>query len=149
MQGDCKEAPPPLAMLALEGPPLLWAAPQCVLVFDHNILKVAHALWLDAVVLRARTSAWFLFFFLEFVDIAQLYITRVTFQGDDNIISTAVFAYGGDESSSPSKVFLQGMFHVVFISRARPRLPWSGSFYACDCICTNPQACLPGRRPIF
>ena len=124
VQGDCKEPPPLSADLELEGPPLLWAAPQCVLVFDHNIFTVADALWLDALALRARRSAWPAFFFLiiaEDADAAALYATRVTFQGNQHVNSTAVFTYSAADDDTASTVFLQGMIHDAFIRLASRR----------------------------
>ena len=123
VQGECKEPPPSSTDLELEGPPLLWAAPQCVLVFDHDILTAAHPLWLDAVALRARRSAWPLFFFLIIAEDADaaLYATRVTFQGNEHVNSTAVFTYSAADKPAAPTVYFQGMIHVAFIRLASQR----------------------------
>ena len=84
-------------------------------MFDHDVLTVPHALWLDALVLRARPSAWAAFFFLVIPEAAHaaLYATRVTFQGDGNVNSAVVYTYPevlfGLFGAPTSTVFFHGV----------------------------------------
>ena len=49
---------------------------------DHNIFDAYEPLWLDALYLRRRPSTWGLFFFIQTTWNAELYATRLTFQGN-------------------------------------------------------------------
>lgn len=105
MQGNCTEPPPPIAELGLSGPPLQWQAPQCLIIADSSLFLVWSRLWLDALYLRARPSRWYLFHFIAAtgaVSTADVYGTRLRFQGDGRWNTTAI------DTAAGARVYIQG-----------------------------------------
>eukprot|EP00892_Ulva_mutabilis_P005913 jgi/Ulvmu1/3694/UM017_0111.1 len=89
IRGNCTIAPPSAAAFGLFGPDFLWTAPQCVIVSDHDIIWAHRPLWIDALHLRHRPGSWFRANLVKGEHKAEIYGTRLTFQGSGAYNTTA------------------------------------------------------------
>ena len=103
VQGNCTSPPPPLVTLGLEGPDLQWQSPQCVIVTDHNAFWFFGKVWLDALYIRAKPSAFFYYTALIPVAGSNVYGSRLTLQGDGVWNTSAISAF------PTASVYIQGV----------------------------------------